>query len=88
MKYIRRKFFRNVFSQYIDFGAHFGGAFQGILWGMILLSYELDNERNRLALRVTSVIVFLATFIWAVYELAVTWDPVDTSSQWYYCLLS
>lgn len=41
------------FSQYVDWGAHFGGAIMGILWGIILLSNELDNKFHAKVLRVT-----------------------------------
>jgi membrane associated rhomboid family serine protease len=70
------------FAQFVDFAAHFGGAYAGFLWGIILLSYELDNERNRLAARVTSFLIFLASFIWAVYTLTNNWHPIDTRSEW------
>lgn len=32
------------FSDLVDYAAHFGGASQGLLWGIIVLSKELDNE--------------------------------------------
>ncbi len=35
------------FSPNVDWGAHFGGAIQGVLWGIILLGSELDNFRNK-----------------------------------------
>jgi hypothetical protein len=35
------------FSPNVDWGAHFGGALQGVLWGIILLGSELDNFRNK-----------------------------------------
>lgn len=32
------------FSPNVDWAAHFGGALQGLLWGIVLLSNELDNN--------------------------------------------
>lgn len=33
----------------VDWSAHLGGAVQGLLWGFILLSSELENDSNRVS---------------------------------------
>lgn len=35
------------FSKYIDWAAHYGGASMGILWGILLISRELQNENHK-----------------------------------------
>jgi membrane associated rhomboid family serine protease len=30
----------------VDFAAHAGGAFQGVLWGIALLGHEMENENK------------------------------------------
>jgi hypothetical protein len=47
------------------------------LKGLILLSDQLDDERNRWATRVTSFCIWLASYIWAIYTLKNNWNPTD-----------
>ena len=70
------------FGEFVDFAAHFGGAFQGIILGGLFLSYELENIKNRTALRITFFLVWLGSFIWAVYILVNKWNPKDTTEYW------
>ena len=70
------------FAKYVDFAAHFGGAFQGLVWGVILLADELDNIRNRLAIRITCFSLWLGSYIWAIHYLIHFWQPLDTRKIW------
>lgn len=63
------------FAQFVDWAAHFGGALQGLIWGCILLSHELDNENTRMIVRLVGTAAFFATFAIASYYLAVVVKP-------------
>lgn len=85
------------FSQYVDWGAHFGGAIQGILWGIVLLSSELDNKRNAWILRIIAAMSIAALWIagicymtmslhpstanWAIYAVNDDWHHHDPPPQ-------
>lgn len=43
-------FIATSFAPYVDWAVHFGGTIQGLLWGVILLSKELDNIKTRVRL--------------------------------------
>jgi len=63
------------FSAYVDWGAHFGGAIQGILWGVILLCHELDNVPLRKILFASSLAASAGLFIGALYYMNVQLRP-------------
>lgn len=63
------------FSQYVDWGAHFGGAIMGILWGVILLSTELDNKFNARILQLISVAISIGLWVGALYYMCVELHP-------------
>ena len=56
--------------------------FQGIILGGLFLSYELENIKNRTALRITFFLMWLGSFVWAVYILVNKWNPKDTTDYW------
>lgn len=63
------------FSPYVDWGAHFGGALQGLLWGLILLCHELDNVPLRKILFVCSLAATSGLFVGALYWMNVRMRP-------------
>lgn len=71
------------FSEYVDWGSHFGGSFQGIFLGLFFLSSELDNEKTKLILRVGSITVILMSFLWGiVYMLAFMQPSKENMDYW------
>lgn len=71
------------FTPRVDWAAHLGGAIQGLLWGMVLLSSELDNQRNQLLLRLgaaASAITLIIVSVW--YIAAVLEPPRDNLALW------
>ena len=45
------------FTPYVDWAAHVGGAIQGILWGVVVLSHELESKYIKWALRFVAVTI-------------------------------
>lgn len=71
------------FSPNVDWGAHFGGAIQGILWGCILLGNELDNVRNKRVIQGISLSISITLFVYSFYYMAVKLNPSTTNlSYW------
>ena len=71
------------FSPNVDWGAHFGGAVQGVLWGVILLGSELDNLRNRMILRLVCLSVSIILFVYSFYYMIVKLNPSTANlSYW------
>jgi len=35
------------FSKYVDWAAHYGGAAMGVLWGILLISKELKDDKHK-----------------------------------------
>jgi len=68
------------FSQYVDWGAHFGGALMGALWGMILLSSELDNKMHAQGLRVFCIICSIGLWIGALAYMKLDMKP--STANW------
>lgn len=66
------------FTNLVDWAAHFGGAIQGLLWGIILLSRELDDKNTRLYLRVAASITTVASFGYTIYYLIYIMKPDDS----------
>jgi membrane associated rhomboid family serine protease len=71
------------FSEYVDWGAHFGGAFQGLFLALFFLSEELDHPTNRLYMRIVSLSVIVGTYIAAIVYMASSLH-VDRSSLEYW----
>ena len=71
------------FSDYVDWGAHFGGAFQGLFLALFFLSEELDHTKNRLYMRIMSLSVIVGTYIAAIVYMA-QYLHVDRSSLEYW----
>ena len=71
------------FSDYVDWGAHFGGAFQGLFLALFFLSEELDHPTNRLYMRIVSLSVIVGTYIAAIVYMATSLH-VDRSSLEYW----
>mmetsp|Transcript_5243 Transcript_5243/g.8493 ORF Transcript_5243/g.8493 Transcript_5243/m.8493 type:complete len:441 (+) Transcript_5243:39-1361(+) len=65
------------FTPNTDWAAHFGGGLQGALWGIVLLSSELDNEGNQLWLRITAGSVALFLFGFSLYYMVELLHPSD-----------
>lgn len=68
------------FSQYVDWGAHFGGAIMGILWGIILLSNELDNKFHAKVLRVACLTASAGLWIGGLTYMNV--DLFPSKANW------
>ena len=58
------------FTNFVDWAAHFGGAIQGMLLGLVFLSHELDNESTRLMVRVVGGVTSLTLFTVSIWYLA------------------
>lgn len=65
------------FSSYVDWAAHFGGAVQGLLLALFFLSNELDNQRNKMILRVSSLSASIVLFSVAVWYVATQAHPTS-----------
>mmetsp|Transcript_17383 Transcript_17383/g.23904 ORF Transcript_17383/g.23904 Transcript_17383/m.23904 type:complete len:443 (-) Transcript_17383:753-2081(-) len=71
------------FSPNVDWGAHFGGAVQGVLWGIILLGSELDNFRNKVLVRVAAVSVSAVLFGYSLYYMVARLNPPTSSLDYW-----
>lgn len=56
------------FSRYVDWAAHYGGAIMGILWGVLLISKELENpySKVRATVKFTSLFSNVSCFMHSV----------------------
>lgn len=63
------------FTPNVDWAAHIGGSIQGILWGIVLLSSELDHERNQLWLRICASIIAIGLYAYSLYYMIVILNP-------------
>jgi membrane associated rhomboid family serine protease len=63
------------FSPFVDWGAHFGGAIMGLLWGSILLSGELDNKFHAKILSITCLVITIALWIGGLSYMCVDMRP-------------
>lgn len=57
------------FTAYVDWAAHFGGAFQGFLLGLIFLSHELDKEATRWYVRAAGMLLSFTSFVCSIWYL-------------------
>lgn len=57
------------FTPNVDWAAHAGGTVQGLLWGVVLLSNELDNDRNKLWGRVVAGAVAVGLLVYSLYYM-------------------
>eukprot|EP01035_Chromulina_nebulosa_P012282 gene12282-16376_t len=71
------------FSPNVDWGAHFGGSVQGLLWGIILLGSELDNFRNKMLVRGTAIAISATLFIYSFYYIIVKLQPSTASLEYW-----
>eukprot|EP01032_Pedospumella_encystans_P021264 gene21264-24131_t len=71
------------FQPNVDWAAHIGGAIQGILWGIVLLSSELDHERNQLWLRIAAGSVACALIGYSLYYIAVPLHPTKENFDYF-----
>ena len=60
------------FTPYVDWAAHVGGAIQGILWGVVVLSHELESKYIKWALRFVAVSISVIGFTLAALKLPKT----------------
>lgn len=65
------------FSDLVDYAAHFGGAVQGVLWGVIVLSKELDNEFTQKCVRILALVISLTLFVVTLVYMLVFMKPSD-----------
>lgn len=63
------------FSKYVDWAAHFGGAIQGIIAGIMALTHELDNFYTKWGLRLVSITLFALSFSWALVIIMTKLEP-------------
>jgi len=66
----------------VDWAAHAGGAFQGALWGIILLSNELEPSYTTIVMKLIALLISLVTSALAVYYLLFVIHA--SSSNFYY----
>lgn len=57
------------FAPYVDWAVHFGGAIQGILWGVLLLSKELDVANTRMFVRFVAFMISFGLIAYASYYI-------------------
>ena len=57
------------FTPNVDWAAHAGGTVQGVLWGIVLLSNELDNNRNKMWGRVVAGVVAVGLIAYSLYYM-------------------
>lgn len=67
------------FQPNVDWAAHIGGVIQGALWGIVLLSSELDVERNQMWLRIGAGSVACTLYGYSLYYLAIQLDPTKAN---------
>ena len=60
------------FTPYVDWAAHVGGAIQGILWGIVVLSHELENKYIKWTLRFVAISISAIGFTLAALKLPKT----------------
>ena len=65
------------FSDLVDYAAHFGGAIQGVLWGVIVLSKELDNENTQKWARFVAGVLSLGLFAVTLFYMLTKMEPSD-----------
>jgi membrane associated rhomboid family serine protease len=58
------------FTPAVDWAAHFGGALMGLMSSIVLVTNELDNERNKSILRYATLLASLV--VWAVALIYLT----------------
>jgi membrane associated rhomboid family serine protease len=63
------------FAPYVDWAAHFGGAVQGLFWGAILLSKELDNVQHKWMVRAFFFACSAGTICYASYYMTHVLKP-------------
>jgi membrane associated rhomboid family serine protease len=54
----------------VDFAAHGGGAFQGVLWGIAILGHEMENENK------------VRRFLWLLFVLITSCCDLDFLFRW------
>lgn len=74
----------------VDWAAHLGGALQGLLWGIVLLSNELDNTAHRNMLRASALILACGLFGFSLYYMLELLHPTtyyfslwDANDDWH-----
>ena len=63
------------FMPRVDWAAHAGGALMGAIWGVILLSSELDISRNGWYLRIAALVAFVIIFSYSLWYMIVKLKP-------------
>lgn len=77
------------FTDYVDWAAHFGGAIQGCIAGLMMLSKEIENYYLRWGIRSFAALCFVVSFMWAaVYMIEIMkpskayLDVYDRNDDW------
>lgn len=70
------------FEPLIDWAAHMGGFVIGVLLGCLLFAHELGTTTNPnrsmiLIIRISSVLLTISAFIWAIYTMVTSLHPHD-----------
>ena len=63
------------FSKYVDWSAHFGGSIQGILLGIVMLSYELDNPMHKKIIQAVALCTSITLFAVGFYYIINVIEP-------------
>eukprot|EP00981_Chlorochromonas_danica_P002661 scaffold521_cov177-Ochromonas_danica.AAC.15 len=67
----------------VDWAAHVGGAIQGILWGFVLLSNELDHSSHRKWLRLGAIALSCFLYAFSIYYMVDLLHPSTANfSYW------
>jgi membrane associated rhomboid family serine protease len=67
----------------VDWAAHLGGSVMGILWGIILLGNELDNQSNQRRLQAIAMIISVVLFTYSLYYIAVQLHPGKSALEYW-----
>jgi hypothetical protein len=58
-------------------------SLQGIIWGFILLSNQLDNDRSQIFAKLGAFAVFVAVFVYTLYYMIAVMDPPRTYIEYW-----